>query len=191
MARPKGFNPALIVPRLAGAFRALGYAGASLADIEAATGLGRQSLYDTFGDKAAMYTLAVLAEVRAEEARVSRLFDGAAGGMATLRGYLTDRASRIAADRGCLLSNAAIEALPASVDKSALLALQVRVMGAIATVLSMASRRGEVRATPPVPVLARLVVSHWAGMPVRLGAGASEAELVADVEALLAVLRGR
>jgi AcrR family transcriptional regulator len=195
MARPKAFDPVHIASLIASEFRVSGYAGTSLAALELATGIGRQSLYDTFGDKDAMYARAVSDEVRAEEARVGRLFDGAAGGLATLRAYLAERASRLSSDRGCLLSSAALEAgrnvqLNAEL-RASLWALQTRILGAAATVLSMASRRGEVRSTTPVPTFARTVVALWAGMPVRLGAGATESDLLADVDALLAVIRAR
>lgn len=191
MARPKAFDPVHIASLIASQFRTQGYAGTSLAALELATGLGRQSLYDTFGDKDAMYVRVVSDEVRAEEARVGRLFDGAAGGLATLRAYLAERASRLINDRGCLLSSAALEAGLNAELRASLWALQTRILGAAATVLSLASRRGEVRATTPVPTFARTVVAHWASMPVRLGAGATEADLLADVDALLAVMRAR
>jgi TetR/AcrR family transcriptional regulator, transcriptional repressor for nem operon len=59
MSRSKSFSPTETLERLADVFVERGYEGASLSQLEAACGLGKQSLYNTFGDKKAMYLSAV------------------------------------------------------------------------------------------------------------------------------------
>jgi TetR/AcrR family transcriptional regulator, transcriptional repressor for nem operon len=44
-----------VLDRLTNAFSTYGYGGTSMALLQEATGLGKQSLYNTFGDKQAMY----------------------------------------------------------------------------------------------------------------------------------------
>ncbi|MEH1163955.1 TetR/AcrR family transcriptional regulator [Micromonospora sp. CPCC 205539] len=51
MPRPRTFDEQTVLEAAVRQFRASGYAGTSLDDISAATGLGRGSLYASFGDK--------------------------------------------------------------------------------------------------------------------------------------------
>ena len=51
MARPKSFDDAAVLDRALQLFRQRGFEGTSMSDLEAHLGLGRQSLYNTFGDK--------------------------------------------------------------------------------------------------------------------------------------------
>ena len=51
MGRTKAFDSEAILEEAMRAFWSAGYAGASIQDLEAATGLGRGSLYNAFGDK--------------------------------------------------------------------------------------------------------------------------------------------
>jgi AcrR family transcriptional regulator len=55
MARPREFDRELALERAKGVFWAKGYAPASTEDLLAAMGIGRQSLYNAFGDKRALY----------------------------------------------------------------------------------------------------------------------------------------
>lgn len=53
--RPRSFEPDAVLERAMHVFWAKGYEAAGIADLEEATGLGRQSLYGAFGDKRALY----------------------------------------------------------------------------------------------------------------------------------------
>jgi AcrR family transcriptional regulator len=55
MARPRSFDEATVLEAARRQFRAGGYAGTSVAELTAATGLGKGSLYGAFGDKHALY----------------------------------------------------------------------------------------------------------------------------------------
>ena len=55
MARPPGFDRAQVLEAVERQFRKTGYAGTSLDDLCAATGLGRGSLYAAFGDKHSLF----------------------------------------------------------------------------------------------------------------------------------------
>ena len=70
MGRPKEFDPQETLEQIMNVFWLKGYEGASLQDIEAATGLKKPSLYRTFGDKRAMYLAALAAydEMEAQNA---------------------------------------------------------------------------------------------------------------------------
>ena len=55
MARPREFDRALALQRATEVFWAKGYASTSTEDLLAAMGIARQSLYNAFGDKRALY----------------------------------------------------------------------------------------------------------------------------------------
>src|SRR3954471_9271382 len=59
MSRERCFSEPEILDRLTDVFSTRGYAGTSLALLQDATGLGKQSLYNTFGDKQSMYLQAI------------------------------------------------------------------------------------------------------------------------------------
>lgn len=59
MARPRSFDENEVLDRVTRTFWERGYANTSIADLEAASGLGRQSLYSAFGDKHALFLRAL------------------------------------------------------------------------------------------------------------------------------------
>jgi len=59
MARPREFDADQALDRAIGVFREHGFEGASAEMLVGAMGIGRQSLYDTFGDKWRLYRSAV------------------------------------------------------------------------------------------------------------------------------------
>ncbi|MBW4657031.1 MAG: TetR/AcrR family transcriptional regulator [Kaiparowitsia implicata GSE-PSE-MK54-09C] len=59
MARPKEFEVEIAVAKAASVFREHGYEGTSAQMLVDAMGIGRQSLYDTFGDKWGVYRAAL------------------------------------------------------------------------------------------------------------------------------------
>lgn len=59
MARPKTFDDDVALDAAIGVFREHGYEGTSAQMLVDAMGIGRQSLYNSFGDKAGLYSAAV------------------------------------------------------------------------------------------------------------------------------------
>lgn len=59
MPRPKSFDPETALSQAMSVFWEKGYESASIADLTAAMGINRFSLYDTFGDKHALYLKAL------------------------------------------------------------------------------------------------------------------------------------
>lgn len=66
MARPKEFDRGEALDAAIGVFREHGYEGTSAGMLTRAMGIGRQSLYDTFGDKWQLYCASVQHYVAAE-----------------------------------------------------------------------------------------------------------------------------
>ena len=55
MARPKAFDETTALDAAAQLFWSQGYDGTSMADLEGAMEMGRQSIYNAFGDKRALF----------------------------------------------------------------------------------------------------------------------------------------
>lgn len=111
MARPREFDPQEALENVTNVFWRDGFEGASLQDIEAATGLNKQSLYRLFPDKRAMY-LAALKRYEANETRPVR--EALSGSGSARERFLPLFAGLVALAakgdrRGCFLCNAATD----------------------------------------------------------------------------------
>jgi TetR/AcrR family transcriptional regulator, transcriptional repressor for nem operon len=69
VARPKEFDPEAALASAMQLFRSKSYASVTTAELCDSMGIGRQSLYDTFGDKASVYRAALL-RYRTESGRI-------------------------------------------------------------------------------------------------------------------------
>lgn len=109
IGRPKEFDEAEALAGAMEVFWAKGYDGAGIAALTAAMGIGRQSLYDTFGDKRALYVRAVDAYVRDRMGPVLELLHAPGAGRDALEAVLDGWVSKetCGEDRGCFLAGAA------------------------------------------------------------------------------------
>jgi TetR/AcrR family transcriptional regulator, transcriptional repressor for nem operon len=124
MARPRSFEPDRVLTQLMNLFWAKGFDGASMQDIEEATGLKKQSLYRLHGDKRQMYLAALehyrdremfrvhklLSEPGPAPERFQRLFD-----------MIIATAVTEGDKRGCFLGNACVDQADADAATTALI----------------------------------------------------------------------
>lgn len=166
MSRTKGFDVERAVLAAREVFWRQGFEATSVADLVAATGVGRQSLYDTFGDKAGLYERALsgycedqlgqLAVTLVGDGpvldRVRMLFEG------TVLSALCDPERR-----GCFVVNAGAEA--AGPETSRAVSMQIGRLGeAFTAALTTARARGELSADADVAVLGRFLVTTLVGL---------------------------
>lgn len=109
VGRSREFDEAAVLDAAAGVFWRLGYESVSIGDLEAATGLGRGSLYNAFGDKQGLF-LAALDHYAT--AHGSRPFEGLAKGdvrrgLTRMFDAIVARMADPATPPGCLLTNTA------------------------------------------------------------------------------------
>jgi TetR/AcrR family transcriptional regulator, transcriptional repressor for nem operon len=76
MGRPRSFDTTAALRTIEERFRATGYAGTSLDDVAAATGLGRGSIYAAFGDKHELFIRTLDEFCQRTEANVAAALDG-------------------------------------------------------------------------------------------------------------------
>src|SRR5690242_9302206 len=112
MPRPRQFDEERVLSAVQAAFWDKGYAGTSLDDLLAASGLGKGSLYGAFGDKQHLF-LRVLREYDEANDRMLRTWlEDADRGIDVIRDFVIGSVrdpSGEAARRGCLLANSAME----------------------------------------------------------------------------------
>ena len=111
MARPKEFDPDTALSAAVQVFWRNGYDGTSMDSLMAGMHVGRQSLYDTFGDKRELYLKSLEAYRESTQSAMRRMF---ASGRpvrdcfaAMLLGICNE--SRADHERGCLLLSASVE----------------------------------------------------------------------------------
>lgn len=100
MGRTKEFDEGAVVARAMQVFWELGYDGASMADLLAATGLSRSSLYATFGDKRALFLRTVSAYASQSTAAREAAFANPERLPAALAEYLRGRVEALANPQG-------------------------------------------------------------------------------------------
>lgn len=111
MSRKKAFDPERALARAMVVFWRLGYENASTEILMKAMGIARQSLYDTFGDKRALYLKALAYYRDKTNADAQRLLDSAPSvkeGFARLLFGIAAE-TRKQHERGCLLLSANLQ----------------------------------------------------------------------------------
>src|SRR3954454_20004494 len=111
MARPKEFEPKQALNAAMNVFWRLGYEHTSLDALMQEMGIARQSLYDTFGDKRALYLRALTHYRDGNHASLRDLFAGDKPVKAGFAKLLFDLSaeSRAEHEQGCLLLSANME----------------------------------------------------------------------------------
>jgi TetR/AcrR family transcriptional repressor of nem operon len=189
--RPREFDVDAALRAAMTTFWERGYEGASLSDLTAATGVGRQSLYLAFGDKRALY-LAALDRYR--ELFQAPLLDALrAGGdvRAVLRSALLSLVDGSCGppERGCLLVNAATErgGHDEEVRRRVAAAFQA-LEDALVEALDVAAAAGTLHAGRDHRSLARLLCATIQGLRVVAAAGTDPRALGDTVDTALSVL---
>ena len=180
MARPKTFDDETVLDAALQLFWERGYEGVSVGDLEERVGIGRQSLYNVFGDKRALFHRALARYVEAGSRQRDRTLV-AERGLAGIRAYFMDLIrfmSEEAGARGCFLVSSGVR--EAGADPQ--VALQCRTNAdalhrSFRAALAVARERGELPRGTPLDAVARALVVHQQGLAVQAAGGATRAEL--------------
>jgi TetR/AcrR family transcriptional repressor of nem operon len=192
MPRPKSFDEDAVLDEAVQLFWERGYEGTSLADLEARLGLGRQSLYNSFGDKQALFVKALERyERQVAEGAVAQL-NAPGAGLGEIRNFFRDSVKALTTPgprRACLVVNTILER--GSEDAEALLHCNHARTGLERTfrrALAQAKSQGELAEGLDVEATATFLVVQDYGLNVLAKTGATAEELGAAVEVLLAGL---
>ena len=185
MVRPREFDELEVLEKVVDVFWTKGYEGTAISDLEAATGLGRQSLYNAFGGKKELFTRAVEHyRARAEEGRHTISQPGLDGIRAFFETSL-DFLSREGQGRGCFLGRvrldpSGVEVAGRSCDRS-----EGSIRGFLHERLLEAGDRGELRPGLDVEVAADLLSTLSRGVSAAVAAGEPADRLRAEVGLML------
>ena len=124
MARPREFDETTVLDAIKDVFWQKGYEGTSYADLIAASGLHKGSLYAAFGDKRALYLKALKAYDDHEVTAAVTLLESATksrqqSNLSPIESLLNAVIDAVAIQndrRGCLLCNAAIDQAPHNIE---------------------------------------------------------------------------
>ena len=188
MARPREFDTDTALDGAVGIFREHGFAGASAAMLVEAMGIGRQSLYDTFGDKWQLYRSAVR---RYGMGECSAHFEALRSGVRAIDGIEAMLRRVVATARQPCLGVGSIcefgDSRPELAEINAPLAKTLR--DAIAGRVRDAQREGDVAARLDSPAIADFLIAQIAGIRVAGRGGADHAALTGLADMALRALR--
>jgi len=189
MGRPRGFETGDALSAITGVFWEKGYEGTSLQDIEAATGLNKQSLYRAFGDKRGMYTAALdgFADVLLANAGPALMQPGTAQER-FLRFYDFFIQAAVSGNRrGCFLCNAATDqAQLAEVARASLHVALEKVLALFRQVIAEGAPELEEQA---VREKAEAQLAFYFGLTVLIKAGMPEDTLKAAARQGVAMIQ--
>jgi TetR/AcrR family transcriptional repressor of nem operon len=167
MARPKEFDPERALAKAMRLFWRLGYENTSLEMLMKEIGIARQSLYDTFGDKRALYLKAMAyyrdqtnGETRKMLNEIPSVKDGFTKLLYGLAGETREQH-----ERGCLLLSANLQRDPKdAVVREFLRNNQARVEAIFVQALLRAQKQGELSPKDDPSALARFFIVTIQGM---------------------------
>lgn len=190
MPRTKEFEPGEALDAAMQLFWRNGYAATSIRDLLDGMGIGYGSLYNTFGDKHALF-LACLDRFR--ELRTSWidevLEDSGLSGIEEVFWRTVDGLVGFEPRRGCLLANTAVELGPHDAEVAAKISRYVRHTEAVfERAVIRAQEAGEIPADRDPRALARFLVNALHGLRVLARVGTDRAVLEDAVRVALDVL---
>lgn len=191
MAREKQFSETQVLDEVADLFTSHGYQGTSLAMLLDATGLGKQSLYNCFGDKRALYLKAIDCSTARYQA-VQAQMQAAATGRAAVEcffGHVVGKCdSAAAADKNCVVASGLLEAMEDALIVQTLRAKWAASHEVLRSAVERGQKDGSVRNPAPSAALADLLLALMAGLRVNARADFGAARLQRTVDLTLAVL---
>lgn len=187
MGRPRSFDTPTALRAIEDQFRLTGYAGTSLDDVAAATGLGRGSIYAAFGDKHDLFMRSLDEFCQRNEAYVAAVLDGPdETAVARLHAFLLGAAQ--VGDGGtapkCMATKFAIELDKQDPEARERVARSFSVLRRrLRDCILAAQRHGDLDPSADADVLAGLVWTATRGLDVMASAGETTAELEPIAEA--------
>jgi TetR/AcrR family transcriptional repressor of nem operon len=182
MSRPRKFNEAEVIASASRAFTKTGFAGTSVDDLVAATGIGRQSLYNAFGGKKELFMRALLNDTEDAIAAVEVLRHGTESPIVRIRAQLLKIAVAYgsAREQPSLFAKAAMElsGQDPEIATSVLKTFNDMQTHYRACILE-AQEAGEITADADPDALAAFFLALIEGMTILGSSGISRAQLTA------------
>jgi TetR/AcrR family transcriptional regulator, transcriptional repressor for nem operon len=191
MAREKQFSEVQVLDEVADLFTAHGYQGTSLAMLLDATGLGKQSLYNCFGDKRALYLKSIdcsSARYQAVNAQMQATVTGRAAVELFFNHVVGKCDSEEAAHRSCIVASGLLEAVDDALIVQTLRAKWAASHEMLRAAVERGQKDGSIHNPAPSATLADLLLALMAGLRVNARAEFGADRLQRSVDLALAVL---
>lgn len=180
MARPKEFDVDQVLDRATELFWTKGYEETSVRELEEGLGVGRQSLYSTFGDKHELF-LAALDRYAAQQGQLVAPLLRPDAGLDAIRAYFADMVKRTACPgprRSCMMLNSVVQFGQSDPEVTRRYETnQKQLTAAFRHALTGAIKRGELPPEADASALAVFLVSQLYGLVVLSKSGATPATL--------------
>jgi TetR/AcrR family transcriptional repressor of nem operon len=192
MPRPKEFERDVVLDRAMRVFWSRGYEATSIQHLVDRMGIQRGSLYDTFGDKRALFFAAIERYDRVVTAKLMAALDEPASGKDAIGKFFrlkVELALESGRPRGCLVTNSAAEL--ASRDRGAATrvgGVLTKIEAAFQRAVVRAQNAGEIDASRNSRALARFLTSSAQGLSVMAKTFPERAVLEDIVKVILAAL---
>ena len=190
MARPREFDETEVLDKALLQFWRTGYEATSMQDLIDATGIGRQSLYNPFGDKRALFLAALARYHHRTEAMLAPLAARDAS-VQDVRDYVDAAISlqKSAKCNGCLVVRSALELGAADPEiQQTVVQTGRQVRKALANAFSRAIERGELRTDRSGTDLADYVFTTLNGIAGLLGTGGDARKVQRVIELMFTTL---
>ncbi|MEM6926081.1 MAG: TetR/AcrR family transcriptional regulator [Myxococcota bacterium] len=189
MGRPRTFDRDAALQHALELFWSRGYDAVSMSDLQRSLGIGRQSLYNTFGDKEQLFAEALEAYIRRSETSLAEGL-GPESDLVALRAHfdcIVEQVTEGEPRRGCLVTNTTVGRSPHDQRTAELTGRSMAMMReAYARALDNAKRAGQVPAEADVASIAKMLTSVSAGLAVLARGGTSVGDLRDVVDAAFA-----
>ena len=192
MARPKEFDQQKVLQKAMEVFWSKGYESASMQDLVNHMGINRQSIYDTYGGKHALFLSALDQYQKENSERFYQILNGSGTPIENIRNLFATLIEHCTSDRdrkGCLLANSAVELSPhcPKTHKRVMDTFQEIEMGFYQT-LEKARARGEIDDHKDLHALARFLLNAMQGLMVMAKVKPDKKILVDITETTLSAL---
>jgi AcrR family transcriptional regulator len=180
MARPKEFDQEKALRKAIRLFSQQGFAATSTDDLMRVMGVGRQSMYDTFGDKRALFLKALEMYVTESVQSINAELEKPGPALAAVRNALVTFAERndLSSAEGCMGLNAITEFGQRDADVTRITRNAARMQRqALMHVLTRANNQGELDSDADLDSMADFFESTLAGIRMAAKAGKSRQAL--------------
>ncbi len=186
MARPRTFNEHEVTENIRNLFWKKGYADTSIADLEAATGLKRTSLYAAFGDKQSLYLTALKSYKSMTTEILKQHFSDSKQPLESIKSVLVSSVCNASDDpecKGCFFINAGAERFNECKDTSQIISTNRQQLIAIFEgQLGIAQQLGALSPDASIEKLAVYLYTLYTGLILSTKKGATKQELMDVIE---------
>ncbi len=178
VGRPKEFDPDAALASALDLFWAKGFEGCSMAELLDEMEINRQSLYDTFGDKRALFLAVLTKYMDRVGADIQTALATGKAPIARIRNFLRMLSERLTSNggHGCLLTNTMVELGPHDETIRQLVADRwLTLENALTQLLQQAIDTGSVKRSSNPRQVARLLLAIMQGAIVLAKAGMKDA----------------